>query len=230
MQRKTLHGTIGREPMLLFGHVGVTLGAAVLATGVVTAVRKASAARDVGRDSPLPTMEAGSTVGRWLGPVHSWLTALGEFLDIRLVLLGSLLPDIIDKPLGQVLFRQTLGNGRVFSHTLLFLFLTGASGLFLYRRSSRTWLLALALGTGAHLVLDSMWRAPRTLLWPAYGLAFEKMDVELGQWLQDLWDGLVTNPAVYVPEIIGLIVMAWFLWSLFGQGKLGVFIRRGRVS
>jgi GTP-binding protein len=40
-------------------------------------------------------------------------------LDYRLVLIGSMLPDLIDKPLGGVILP--LGNGRIYSHTLLFL-------------------------------------------------------------------------------------------------------------
>ena len=64
---------------------------------------------------------------------------------------------------------------------------------------------ALVLGTGGHLVLDSMWLTPRTLLWPAYGLAFERVD--LTNWAQGLLHGLVTSPAVYVPEIIRAIVL-----------------------
>ena len=155
---------------------------------------------------------------------------MGETFDIRFILVGSLLPDIIDKPLGMVLLRGTLSNGRIFSHTLVFLAAVGASGLFVYRRYSRTWLLALTLGTFAHLVLDSMWRSPRTLLWPAFGLGFDRMDPDLGEWMQGMWRSLVTNPAVYIPEIIGLIVLAWFGWNLVRQGKIWAFIRRGPVS
>lgn len=183
-----------------------------------------------GSEPPSCSLFSKAAIGHWLYRLRSWLTALGETFDVRFILVGSLLPDIIDKPLGQVLLREILNNGRIFSHTLVFLAVVGASGLFVYRRYSRTWLLALTLGTGAHLVLDSMWRTPQTLLWPAYGLAFDKGDMNLSQWTQGMMNGLFTNPAVNVPEIIGLIVMAWFLWDLLRQGKLWIFIRRGRIS
>ena len=39
-------------------------------------------------------------------------------LDYRLVLIGSMLPDLIDKPLGGVI--PPLGNGRIYSHTRCF--------------------------------------------------------------------------------------------------------------
>lgn len=213
--------------MLLFGHVGVTLGASILAAAAVRRVRRAGKQSDDGSDSPSSSLQVGVAIGHRRYRVRSWLAALGEAFDIRFILVGSLLPDIIDKPLGMVLLRETLSNGRIYSHTLLFLALIGASGLFVYRRSSRTWLLALMLGTGTHLVLDSMWRSPRTLFWPAYGFAFEK--VEFDHWVQGLWHLLVTNPATYITEIVGLIVMAWFLWNLFREGKIWSFIRRGRI-
>ncbi len=214
--------------MLLFGHAAVTLGASILAVGVLRTVRGTSAPRGGGSEPPSPSYRTGFTVGRVLDPVRSWLTALGEFLDLRLLLIGSLLPDIIDKPLGQVLLRDEVGTGRAFSHTLLFFILVGSLALLMYRRYSRTWLLALAIGTGMHLVLDSMWVSPQTLFWPAYGLAFERID--LSGWAQRLWSGFVTNPAVYLPEIVGLIVAAWLLRVLFRQSSLGVFLWHGKAS
>ena len=38
-------------------------------------------------------------------------------MDYRLVAVGSLLPDLVDKPVGMILLP--LNNGRVFGHTLL---------------------------------------------------------------------------------------------------------------
>ncbi|WP_418888745.1 metal-dependent hydrolase [Methanothrix soehngenii] len=66
--------------------------------------------------------------------------------------LGSILPDIIDKPLGLLLFG-TPNMGRTFAHTLLFLLILGAISLRLrdIRLASLTW------GVFIHLILDSMW-------------------------------------------------------------------------
>src|SRR5665811_1301066 len=43
------------------------------------------------------------------------LNSLSRFLDIRVLMIGSLFPDIIDKPLGFIGF----GDGRSITHTLL---------------------------------------------------------------------------------------------------------------
>ena len=82
--------------MLVLGHAGITLGAATLVAGAL----KSSHSSQVGG--------------------ISWFILLGRYIDIRLLLVGSLLPDIIDKPIGQYFLVETFSNGRIFSHTLLF--------------------------------------------------------------------------------------------------------------
>ncbi len=47
------------------------------------------------------------------------------------MLIGSMLPDIIDKPLGGLICKETLGNGRTYAHTLLFLLLPFGLSMFL---------------------------------------------------------------------------------------------------
>ena len=78
---------------------------------------------------PAPAAQAG-TKGK-----PAWFDALARRVDIRLLAIGSLLPDIIDKPVGQVFFRGTFSDGRIFSHTLLFLALVSLGG---YARRRRT--------------------------------------------------------------------------------------------
>ena len=95
--------------MLLLGHAGITLGAATLVAGVMKS-RHSSQIMKV-----------------------SWFALLSSYVDIRLLLLGSLLPDIIDKSVGQVFFRETFASGRIFSHTLLFLIIITGVGFYLYK-------------------------------------------------------------------------------------------------
>ncbi len=118
---------------------------------------------------------------RWLDRVQSWLTVLRGAFDTGPVLVGSLLPDMIGKPLGHAVLREMLSNGWTFCHA--------------QRRYSGALLWALALGTGAHLGPDLMWRTPRTLLRPAYGWSFSKND--LTGWARGLRQELTTNLAVH---------------------------------
>jgi len=101
-----------------------------------------------------------------------------ELIDYRLVLLGSLLPDIIDKPLGGLIFKESLGNGRIYAHTLLFLLLLFGLGMFLWLKLQRPGVLTLAGGSFVHHILDGMWYYPETCFWPAYGGSFPKGDPE----------------------------------------------------
>jgi inner membrane protein len=189
--------------MLVLGHAGITLGAAALLAGAVKS------------GHPVQSRKV------------SWLISLGSYVDIRFLLVGSLLPDIIDKPVGQFLFRETFNNGRIFSHTLLFLILITAVGFYIYKRRRKIWLLTLAFGTFMHLVLDEMWCTPRTLFWPFLGFTFEKGEVT--NWVLNIFQQLVSNPRIYIPELVGFLILLWFGLALLSRKKVGAFVRFGEV-
>jgi inner membrane protein len=130
-------------------------------------------------------------------------------LDYRLVLIGSMLPDLIDKPLGGVILP--LGNGRIYSHTLLFLLAVLVVGVVFWFWKRKTWGLVLAGGTALHHTLDFMWQDPQTFLWPLYGWGFPTGDA--GDWL-GMWLTNLVNPQVLIPEIIGLLILAVFVLEL----------------
>src|SRR4030043_846688 len=174
------------------------------------------------------TLGAGSIIADTVNRRPSWFASLSHYLDIRWLLGGSLLPDIIDKPVGQYLFRNTFSNGRIFSHTLLFLIVITAVGFYLYKRHRHIWMLSLAAGTFTHLLLDAMWQTPSTLFWPLSGFTFKR--VELEGWAQNIFHALFSDPSVYVPEIIGLAVLLWFAVAVIRRKKVGAFIKKSKVS
>ncbi len=214
--------------MLAFGHTGITLGIAVLLAGLTTTSRSSrnKKVRVDALSSPSPQATAETNYGETRKV--SWVESLADYADLRLLLVGSLLPDIIDKPVGQFFFRETFSNGRIFSHTLIFLALITIVGLYLYRRrGGKTWLLALSFGTFTHLVLDQMWRDPHTLLWPAYGLAFARAD--LTNWVPNMFHALLTDPQVYLPELAGAAILIWFAQSLVRRRRVFAFLKCGKV-
>jgi len=97
----------------------------------------------------------------------------------------------------------------------------------LYRSRTKVWLLVLAFGTLIHLLLDQMWLVPRTLLWPLYGFRFPPEDVS--QWGGEMLHALRTDPGTYVPEIIGGVILAWFIWTLARDNKVNALVKNGRV-
>ncbi len=203
--------------MVVFGHTGITLGIAVLLGGAFS--KSLPEENSISEHfEPSPERPSGRA---------SWLTSLANHIDIRLLLIGSLLPDIIDKPVGHFFFRDTFSNGRIFCHTLLFLILITLAGLYLYQHYSKTWLLVFSFGTFTHLIFDQMWRAPRTLLWPIFGFAFTKID--LTHWMSNMLYALVTDPETYITELVGAAILIWFAQALVRRRRVYAFIKYGQV-
>jgi len=134
--------------------------------------------------------------------------------DYRLVLVGSMLPDLIDKPLGGVILP--LGNGRIYSHTLIFLLVMFGAGLSIWLWNRKAGGLVLAGGTALHHILDFMWQDPKTYLWPLYGWGFPMG--EAGDWLS-LWVAKLAVPQVLIPEIIGLLILVVFAFELLTKSE-----------
>lgn len=214
--------------MLVFGHAGITLGTAVLLTGAVANSRFSKAMEKEVAEPCQHSSQVVPTMSDSPSCKTSWLISLTGYIDIRLLLIASLLPDIIDKPLGCFFFRETFTNGRIFCHTLLFLILITAAGFYLYKHHSKTWLLTLSFGTLTHLIFDQMWRTPQTLLWPLYGLTFGKIDIT--NLIPKMLYALITDPEVYVPELVGAAIITWFAWILLRERKTLFFIKYGRIQ
>ena len=206
--------------MLFFAHAGITLGAAASLANL--ARMKSRGNRRQAPTSPSPTTS--SRLGHWL---LSFFDPLASFADLRVLLVGSLLPDIIDKPLGIFILGDSISNGRIYSHTLIFLIALCAIGSWRYLKSRKTWGLALAFGVAMHLILDGMWTSPGTLLWPLLGQSFSKDD--LGDWIPAMVHGLATRPWVNIPEAVGLAVVAWLAYVVIRRKNVWAFVIRGRV-
>jgi hypothetical protein len=198
--------------MLILGHAGITLGAAVAVSGLVSTIK------------PPKTDNPGSNL---LSRPSQWLTALANRIDIRCLLLGALLPDIIDKPLGYIFFRDSLSSSRSIAHTFFFLIVITLAGLLLYHLRHKSWLLVVSAGTLAHLVLDQIWLSPQAILWPFSGLTFEQRD--MSNYLGDTFTRLTTDPATYIPEIIGGLILLWFGWEIIKRHRLVPLIKYGKL-
>jgi inner membrane protein len=211
--------------LLVFAHAGIALGAVTLINGIATgAVSKHEVT------SHEPKHDANTPGKSSSGGLFSWFARLSRRLDIRILLVGALLPDIIDKPLGHIFLREYLSSGRTYAHTLLFAILITLGGLLIRYRTGKNWMLVLSLGTFIHLILDEMWLQQwrSTILWPLYGLEFPRG--ELTDWIGNTLNALTHNPVVYIPEIVGAVVLLLFLWVLVRNRNLTNFLKRGRLS
>ena len=128
-------------------------------------------------------------------------------VSLAFLALGSMLPDIIDKPLGLIVFGSP-SMGRTVAHTLLFLMLLAA--LSFYSRDIR--LFSLTWGVFIHLSLDSMWNSPENLLWPLLGPFPSAPILDTMSYLQLLLSGL-KDPGVIIPELAGLAYLLCFAYA-----------------
>jgi membrane-bound metal-dependent hydrolase YbcI (DUF457 family) len=166
-------------------------------------------------------------------------------IDYRVVLIGSILPDLIDKPIGAFLFRSTFHNSRIFAHTLLFAaVLLAIGGILLYKRKNNKVTL-LGIFCLIHLVLDSMWLYPRIVFWPFIGdkvasigqtgwfkalissRAFPARPE--GNWVAEDIQHLLSDPFYLGAEIAGFIIIAFYFIRLIYRKELMAFIKHGKL-
>ncbi|BBL67079.1 metal-dependent hydrolase [Methanoculleus chikugoensis] len=110
---------------------------------------------------------AHAMVGLLIGVVLAAIA--GDRRVLALAVLGAVLPDLIDKPLGHILLAGTVGYGRIYFHGLTILFLVVIAGLILYYYRRRIDLFAVAAGMASHQFFDAMWRHPIEWFWPFLG-------------------------------------------------------------
>ena len=138
--------------------------------------------------------------------------------DRRLVLfagIGSILPDLIDKPLGHIILKGSLDYGRIYAHSVLFLLALVLVGI-TYQRWKGSWIiLVLALGVLSHLLLDSMWELPVTLFYPLLG------DFGIHHFPNYVEDSLVQEIENAYEWIFGAFSLAILLFTY--RDKLGKF-------
>ncbi len=208
--------------MFLFAHTGITLGLGLIVEKAVN-YRRA-------RATTLAPAYAGASGGCELAggqsecvqpPVKPALAALR--LDYRVILIGSVLPDIIDKPLW-LLARDAPVASRAFAHTLLFLLLLAFVALYFWRRRGAIRPLTLLASTLVHFILDAMWQTPGTLLWPLLGWSLEVSHYTL----QDSFLSMVNNPPELTAEIFGLLILLAFGVAVLHRHGVRQFLRAGR--
>jgi len=202
--------------MFPLAHLGISIGVAEIAAVARSNCRFFP--RRPAVSSGNSTLPAASNPGE-----NSWLSFLGQYWDLRFLMLGSLLPDIIDKPLDFLVFN----NSRTIFHSLFFLLLLTIVGILIWRISKDSRLILVSAGNFTHLILDQMWLLTHILFWPLKGLDFPI--VIRSSWLMEIIHNLITKPTVYFMEVVGLLILLCFFLMLFNRKTLLSFIRYGRI-
>ena len=151
-------------------------------------------------------------------------------MDLRWVIAGSLLPDVIDKPLGSMLLNDHFGAHRLFAHSIVFpITLFFAVLIITHRRSGlRKGLIGLVIGALFHLVLDAAWADPEAFFWPLFGWSFPATDPSA---FWPLVQHLAAQPLVWAGEAFGAAYLI-FLWRVYLPTGTAVreFVRTGTIA
>ncbi|KZL92230.1 metal-dependent hydrolase [Clostridium magnum] len=148
-------------------------------------------------------------------------------IDYRLVMIGAMLPDIIDKPIGAYFFRSIFHNSRIFSHSLVFSIVMIFLGSYYFYKRKNNSIFIIGICSLIHQILDSMWLYPGILYWPVFGWRFPTRPE--GNWVESSLGKLLTDPYVYLPEIIGAVIVAYYIGRLILRGSIREFLRYGRL-
>ena len=213
--------------MDLFGHVGLTLGVAYSGD---RAVREGLFGRYLGTGDGGKRADAGAGAMASSEAADAGVSFRFRRLDYRLVIVGSLIPDLIDKPIGLWLAPDLVnGSTRGIAHTLAFGLVLLAVLSLAFRPGLSLNVLTLALGNAGHLVLDQMWGSSRVLLWPLMGWDFPQRASSISQYADSkIWDTLrfYADP----PELIGAIVILALAVKLWRERSVRSFLRSGAVA
>ena len=122
-----------------------------------------------------------------------WLVFRDPRFDYRLLVVGSVLPLLVDAVTGGAWVLHSL----TFSVALLIVVMLATRG----RRDLRRTLLGLPLGTLLHLVFDGAWTDTDTFWWPFSGAYLGESDLpEVGRgW----WNLLL--------EVVGIAIVVWIV-------------------
>ncbi|HEX3326331.1 MAG TPA: metal-dependent hydrolase [Actinomycetota bacterium] len=147
-----------------------------------------------------------------VGAALVYVTLGRRRIDYRFILLGAILPDLIDFPLSFV-FGWPGRRGP--AHTLLAVVVVTVLVLVAFRGQRRLSWFGLGVGWLTHLVGDGMWLVPRTFLWPAFGTRFGTTPPE--PYAADLFVHPLSHLLTWGGEVVGLVIVAWF-WVAFQLG------------
>ena len=137
-------------------------------------------------------------------------------IDYRYILIGAVLPDVVDGTLGLFFFGGP--QGRWIAHSILAVVVVTVLVLIGFRGERRQSRVGIGVGWLLHLVADGMWRAPKTFLWPAFGWDFAASPREPYSW--DVFVDPLAHLGTWGGELVGLAVLAWF-WIAFRLGQEG---------
>lgn len=146
--------------------------------------------------------------------IRVWREAWRTGFDYRLVFLGAVLPDLIDKPLGFWIAPDIVNNSlRSVGHSVLFMVVAAVVVWVVTRRHGPSPAAGFVMALVAHLAFDQMWQMPRALFWPFLGWSFPEGTVPLSWWVHVHFTHPQARPLDLIGSAVLLFVAIRFLAS-----------------
>ena len=192
--------------MLLFGHVGLTVGVIKIFEKIVIGKNRTSS----------------------------------NFVDYRVVMVGAILPDIIDKPLIQLIYGLQFHSGHFIAHSFIFSGTLIAIGIFLLiiNRTKNVFLLGICCLI--HQLFDKLMLLPSILL--STGLGGTSSITRNFEFIHRITSHIyrvapykeaVRNyffePNVLISEIMGFIIVVYFIGKVYINKGFDKFLKYGEL-
>lgn len=193
--------------MLIAGHIGLTLG-------VIKIYEKVAKKKNTKNDN---------------------------FIDYRIVALGSILPDIIDKPLVQIIYGLRNHEGHLIAHSFIFSALLITLGIIIFFMNKNKNALLLGICSLIHQLFDKAILLPNIFLLPDVNSSnfillkrFEfvhNITLPIYTRFPYLRDTMTyfEKPYVFIAEVIGFIIIVYFVCKLLKNKKHMDFLNHGRL-
>ena len=148
-------------------------------------------------------------------------------IDYRLILIGALIPDLIDKPLVFLVDPDFVNSSlRSVGHSVL----GGVIMLGIVWMVTRGWRRMPAASFGiallVHLLFDRIWEMPEVLEWPARGLLLPEQDIPFSHWYRVHFSQVPTT----LPDLAGIGLLVLFIVLVIRNRSVIRFVKTGRFS
>ena len=193
--------------MYPLGHVTFACGAVWLGARLLDRVRQGETAQQ-----PVAASAARATPRE----DATQRSSIADAVDYRLVALGALLPDLIDKPIGWVLVPNPDAGGPPIGHSLFGGLALLPPGPYLLGWRGKAGLALVGAAHLSHVFSDSVTHVPRSLLWP-----FISLDIP--------WNGILLRSSNIGAEVLAFAVLLFALRALRTQGHLKRLLYEGRL-
>lgn len=162
-------------------------------------------------------------------------------IDYRIVMIGSMLPDIIDKPLVQIIYGLENHEGHFIAHSLIFSVLMIVIGMIIFPMNTNKSVFLLGIYSLIHQLFDKMMLIPNIFFLPNANSG-HFMILKRLEFVHDITIPIYTRfpylmgvviyfekPYVFISEVIGFSIIVYFTYELFTNKGYIKFFKYGRL-